>query len=207
MRLPGLTGSLATWRKKTRSPDDFWQQAGPYEGLLYSAAFQYTGNRFDAEDLVQETFLAAFRNRHQLRDRRKIKGWLVVILRNTFLKRAEKRDMQPEQAYDDRIDYDYVDNLAMAAAREDALQALERKITAENLHAQLNRISEPYRSVLILYYLKEFSYQEIADMLEIPLGTVMSRLARGKQRLKIAFIRNATRTAGRDKVIPLTRKG
>ena len=207
MELPGFPGSLATWKKNRLSSEEFWQEAGPYEGLLYSAAFQYTGNRFDAEDLVQETFLAAFRHRHKLRDRGKIKGWLVVILRNTFLKRAGRRDMHPEQTYDDQRDYDYADSLAMVADRADVLQALERKATAENLHQQLNRLPEPYRSVMILYYLKEFSYQEIADMLEIPLGTVMSRLARAKQRLKTAFIRKAAQSTARHKVIPLTRKG
>ncbi len=207
MELPGFPGSLATWKKNRLSSEEFWQEAGPYEGLLYSAAFQYTGNRFDAEDLVQETFLAAFRNRHQLRDHRKIKRWLFVILRNHFLKGAGRRNARPEQEYDDQAEYDYVDSLAMVAARDDALKTLERKVTADNLHRQLNLLPEPYRSVLIFYYLKEFTYQEIADMLEIPLGTVMSRLARGKQRLKAAFIRKAAQTAARDKVIPLSRKG
>ena len=207
MRRPGFAGTNTARKRQAINADDFWQQAGRYEGLLYSAAFQYTGSRFDAEDLVQETFLAAFRNRHQLRDHSKLKSWLVVILRNIFLKRAGRRDTHPEQTYDDRHDYDYVDSLTMVAAREDALQVLVRKATAENLHQQLNRLPEPYRSVLILYYLKEFSYQEIADMLEIPLGTVMSRLARGKQRLKSAFIRKAAQTTARHKVIPLTRKG
>ncbi|MDJ0854484.1 MAG: sigma-70 family RNA polymerase sigma factor [Desulfobacterales bacterium] len=207
MRLPGFTGALTTWKKKRLRSDDFWQQAGRYEKLLFSVAFQHTGNRFDAEDLVQEAFLAAFRSRHQLKDRHKMKPWLTVILRNAFLKRAGRSDMRPEQAYDEQVDYDYIDALAMTAAQEDALKALERKATAENLHQQLDRLPESYRSVLILYYLQEFSYQEIADMLEIPLGTVMSRLARGKQRLKTAFIRQTAQTATRKKVIPLTRKG
>ncbi len=207
MRWPGFAGSNAARKKHALKEDDFWQQAGRYEGLLYSAAFHYTGSRFDAEDLVQETFLGAFRNRHQLREPRKIKRWLFVILRNNFLKRAGHRQARPELEYDDQVEYDYIDSLAMVAARDDALQTLERKVTADNVHQQLRQLPEPYRSVVILYYLKEFTYQEIAAILEIPLGTVMSRLARGKKRLKTAFIRKAALAAAHEKVIPLTRKG
>jgi RNA polymerase sigma-70 factor (ECF subfamily) len=185
--------------------DDFWQRAGQLEGLLHRAAFQYTGNRFDAEDLVQETLLAAFSRLHQLRDPRKLKRWLFVILRNRFLKRVRRTAPAREQSYDDGLEY--LDALGRLAAHEDAHQVLERKTTAENVHRWLHALPEPYQSVLILYYLKEFSYQEIADMLEIPLGTVMSRLSRGKRRLKTAIMKNALRDRARGKLIPLARKG
>lgn len=207
MKLPDFTAPFTYRKGRKRREEDFWQHAGGHERLLYKAAFQYTGNRFDAEDLVQETFLAAFRNRHQLKNHRKIKSWLFVILRNNFLKRAGRQRAGPDREYDDRIEYDYIDALEIFAAREDAHQTLERKATAENVHQRLNALPEPYQSVLILYYLKEFSYQEIADMLEIPLGTVMSRLSRGKQRLKTALIRNAPRARASKNVIPLVRKG
>ncbi len=207
MKLPGFVGPLAYWKKPVLDDENFWQNAAQYERMLYKAAFQYTGNRFDAEDLVQETFLAAFRSLHQLRDRLKLKGWLFVILRNNFLKRVGGRHTGPDQAYDDRIDYDYVEQLEILAAREDALEILERKNTAQEIHQRLKTLPEHYRSVLILYYLKEFSYQEIADMLEIPLGTVMSRLSRGKQRLKSAVLKHAGPVERSKKVIPLKRKG
>ena len=206
MKLPGFAAKIIP-RAKGLSPEDFWQDAARYEGMLYRAAFQYAGSRFDAEDLVQETFLSAFRNLHQLRDRNKLKGWLFVILRNHFLKRTGRRRGDADQEYDDRMDYDYIGHLEIFAARENALQALERKATAEEVHQQLKILPERYRSVLILYYLQEFSYQEIADMLEIPLGTVMSRLSRGKQRLKSAMLKNAARIDVSKKVIPLNRRG
>ncbi len=206
MKLSDFAAGLLP-RQKTSSPEDFWQDAARCERMLYKAAFQYTGSHFDAEDLVQETFLAAFRSRHQLKDRRKFKRWLFVILRNHFLKRVGRRRGGPEQEYDDRIDYDYIDHLETFAARENALQALERKATATEVHQQLKRLPERYRSVLILYYLQEFSYQEIADMLAIPLGTVMSRLSRGKQRLKTAMIRHTDHAAVVRKIIPLSPKG
>ncbi len=208
MKLPDFAGSFGIRKKKGAQTDAFWQQAGRHEGLLYRAAFQYTGNRFDAEDLVQETYLAAFRNRYQLRDPRKIKSWLFVILRNKFLKWAGRRHPGSEQEYDEQTDDDFIDRLEIFAARDDALRTLERKATAENVHQRLKALPESYRTVLILFYLKEFSYQEIADMLEIPIGTVMSRLARGKQRLKKAFMQDAARADSRSKkVIPLARKG
>ena len=112
-----------------------------------------------------------------------------------------------DQAYDDRMDYDYIGHLEIFAARENALQTLVRKTTADEIHHDLKSLSERYRSVLILYYLQDFSYQEIADMLEIPLGTVMSRLSRGKQRLKSAMLKSAARSDASKKVIPLNRRG
>ena len=206
MKLSGIAAKILP-RSGTLSQEDFWQDAGRYQRILYRAAFQYTGNRFDAEDLVQETFLAALRSRQQLRERHKLKPWLFVILRNNFLKRVRRRRGGPDQEYDDGIDYDYIDHLENFTARENALQTLERKTTAVEVHQRLKILPERYRSVLILYYLKEFSYQEIADILEIPLGTVMSRLARGKQRLKTAMIKHTDRGRDFKKVIPLTRKG
>ena len=206
MKLSGIAAKILP-RSGTLSQEDFWQDAARYQRILYRAAFQYTGNRFDAEDLVQETFLAALRSRQQLRERHKLKPWLFVILRNNFLKRVRRRRGGPDQEYDDGIDYDYIDHLENFAARENALQTLERKTTAVEVHQRLKILPERYRSVLILYYLKEFSYQEIADILEIPLGTVMSRLARGKQRLKTAMIKHTDRGRDLKKVIPLTRKG
>lgn len=157
------------------------------------------------DEHVCQTAVGAY-HRHQLKDRFKLKPWLFVILRNHFLKRAGRRRGGPDQEYDDRIDYDYIDHLETFAARENALQALERKATADEVHQHLKLLPERYRSVLILYFLQEFSYQEIADMLEIPLGTVMSRLSRGKQRLKTAMMRQADRAEVIRKVIPLKRK-
>ncbi len=206
MKLSGIAAKILP-RSGKLSQEDFWQDAARYQRILYRAAFQYTGNRFDAEDLVQETFLAALGSRHQLRDRHKLKPWLFVILRNNFLKRNRRQRGGPDQEYDDGMDYDYIDHLENFAARENALQTLERKTTAVEVHQRLKILPERYRSVLILYYLKEFSYQEIADILEIPLGTVMSRLARGKQRLKTAMIKHTGRGRDFKKVIPLTRKG
>ncbi len=206
MKLPRIATKMLP-RSKALSPDDFWREAARYEHILYRAAFQYTGSRFDAEDLVQETFLAALRSRHQLRERLKLKAWLFVILRNHFLKRNRRRRGGPDQEYDDGIDYEYIDQLEIFAARENALQTLERKTTADEVHQRLKMLPERYRSVLIFYYLKEFSYREIADILEIPLGTVMSRLARGKQRLKTAMLKHSDRAAVGEKVIPLSRKG
>jgi RNA polymerase sigma-70 factor (ECF subfamily) len=159
--------------------------------MLYRAAFQYSGNRFDAEDFVQETFLAAYKHRYQLKDRRHIKSWLFVILRNHFRKRFQRRKTEAEKAYDDAIDY--ADALSAFSNCEDVHHALERRSTADNVQRCLQTLPEHYQTALILYYLEEFSYQEIADILNIPLGTVMSRLSRGKGRLKSALLRETFR--------------
>ncbi len=204
MTLPGLIKRLSG-NTSGLSEDDFWHQAGRCEQMLYRAAIHYSGNRFDAEDLVQETFMAGFRNRHQLKDRRKMKSWLFVILRNRFLKRAQHQTAAAEETYNDAVDY--IDALEEFAQREDVLQILERRSTAENVNRWLKTLPERYQSVLILYYLKEFSYQEIADILEIPMGTVMSRISRGKQRFKSAMMREASRARTSGNVISMARKG
>ena len=151
----------------------------PHLEFLFNLALKYTGKKYDAEDIVQETMYSAYRNFHQLRDEGKCRQWLFAILRTTFLK--EKRSSIRRPMLDDGSGYlkyltdESADSLA---------SLLEKKMDREDVQYVLDRLTEKHKSPIILYYMEDMTYQEIADFLEIPIGTVMSRLARAKQQMK-----------------------
>jgi RNA polymerase sigma-70 factor (ECF subfamily) len=152
----------------------------PYLDFIYRSAYRFCGNRYDAEDLSQETFRTAFEKFDQLRDTRKIKSWLFIILRNAYFKKIEK-----EKRYSD-VDID----VATYNSREvkNAGRDYFDKILDGELQLALDNLAEKYKTPVILSYIGGYSYQEIADMLHIPIGTVMSRIARGKMFLKKEII-------------------
>ena len=102
---------------------------------------------------------------------------------------------------------DYLSQLESVSLRHDLASAYERKIEAESVQSILNTLPEKYKTVLILYYLEDSSYQEIADALAVPVGTVMSRLSRAKQMMKKSLLRSAINQPQRNKVVQLHRKG
>lgn len=150
--------------------DDLIQQHHP---LLYRYAYRLSGSAEDAEDLTQQTYLIACETLHQLRDPQAAKSWLCTILRRAFLKlRKTHHELLPLE-----------DTTEPAQPRNPA------DFDEEILQQTLGELPEEYRSAVILYYFHELSYKEIAQALEIPLGTVMSRLSRGKSLLKLGLSR------------------
>jgi RNA polymerase sigma-70 factor (ECF subfamily) len=136
---------------------------------VYGYAYRLTGNASDAEDLCQQTFLIAQRKLHQVRDRAKADRWLLSIVRTCFLKsRRRKRPLTGiELAVDEIPD-----------------RATESPIDGEQLQAALNALPDEFRVVVTMFYFDCCSYKEIASELGLPIGTVMSRLARAKGRLR-----------------------
>jgi RNA polymerase sigma-70 factor (ECF subfamily) len=142
-----------------------------YESL-YRYAYRLVGNSSDAADLTQSTFSKALGRLKQLREPEKARGWLYQILRNEFLhsKRSERRHpVTPLDAVGD-----------LAQDLPDELPAID----SAELQAALNDLEESFRTPLILYYFEEFSYRDIAEHMDLPIGTVMSRLARAKNYLR-----------------------
>jgi RNA polymerase sigma-70 factor (ECF subfamily) len=140
--------------------------------LLYRYAYRLSGNASDAEDLVQETFGKAMRKMEQLRNPERVKPWLYRILRNLYLHRV--RDEKRRRVVP-------MESLGELPAREDAEVPA---IDPQRLQAALDDLDETFRSPLILFYFEGFSYREIAEQMDLPIGTVMSRLARAKSYLK-----------------------
>src|SRR5581483_3572020 len=149
-----------------------------YYQALYSYAFRLTGAAADAEDLTQESFCKAQLCHDQLREPAKAKAWLFRILRNLYLHR-----LRSERSQGDRI---YIDPDALP---EEPSKPLDH-VDEEALQHLLEDLPEVFRTPLILYYFEDFSYREIAEQMELPIGTVMSRLARAKAHLRIHLERN-----------------
>jgi RNA polymerase sigma-70 factor (ECF subfamily) len=142
-----------------------------YEAL-YRYAYRLTGSAADAEDLTQEAFGKALARLGQLREPDRAKGWLFRILRNLYLHKV--RDEKRRRV----VPLDAVGDLPGRAADEPPA------IDAAQLQQALDELEEGFRTPLILFYFEEFSYRDIAEQMELPIGTVMSRLARAKAYLR-----------------------
>ncbi len=141
---------------------------------VFRYAYRLTGNATAAEDVAQEVFLRAFRNLHQLRDVGAAKGWLLVITRNEFARWCKKYAPKP--------------SLEMVEAPEVPEEPDSVAVDREEwVQQSLEQLPLDYRTVVVMFYFEQLSYAEIAQQLEIPLGTVMSRLNRGKSHLKKAL--------------------
>jgi len=152
------------------SPPPVERLVEEHSASLYRYAYRLTGSSADAEDLTQEAFLKAQQNLAQLRDAERARPWLFSILRNAYLHRARaERHCVPLDAAGD-----------LAEPMPEPLPDID----PEQLQAALNELSDVYRIPLILFYFEGFGYREIAEQMELPIGTVMSRLARAKAHLR-----------------------
>jgi RNA polymerase sigma-70 factor (ECF subfamily) len=190
--------------RKKHQREVFWNLVQGQTRFLYNVAFKYTGNRSDAEDLVQETLYTAYNKFHQLRDNQKLKSWMFTILRNHFLKWQRKKP--PVQINEFEDGNDYLSQLESFSMQQDVASVYERKEEAETIQSILDTLPEKYKTVLIFYYMEDSSYQEIAEMLDVPIGTVMSRLSRARQILKKALLRSMINESPPEKVIQLNLK-
>ncbi len=172
--------------KKDALRKEFKQHAYPHMKLLYNVALKYCGNVFDAEDIVQETYMMAFHKFHQLRDKSKCKPWLLKILRNNFLKSYHKNKAQKKLS-----EADYVEFLKSSLAQDDAEHILSRVSGRQAVLDALDQLPDKYKEILTLYYMNDLLYKEIAQTLDIPIGTVMSRLTRAREGLKTILVKQA----------------
>ena len=163
----------------------FAEQAIPLIDQLFGAALGMTRNRADAEDLVQETFMKAYTKFHQYQQGTNIKAWLYRILTNTYLTHYRKAQRSPKRSGGEEVE-DW--QLAAASHDEKGLVSAEAEaldnIPSSQLRTALESLSEDQRVVVLLSDVEGFAYKEIADMLDIPIGTVMSRLHRGRKNLR-----------------------
>ena len=139
---------------------------------LYRFGFSLTRSEADAADLTQQTFYIWARKGHQLRTPANVKGWLFTTLHREFLQSRRR-----QERLSDRLLTDMVDEVAVVSA--DTISGMDARTMLEFLA----KIDQSYQAPLLLYYMENLSYKEIADVLEIPLGTVQSRIARGKMHL------------------------
>jgi len=167
----------------------FEATALPYLDQLYSAALRMTRNPADAQDLVQETFVKAFAAFHQFEEGTNLKAWLYRILTNTYINIYRKRQREPQQTMTDEID-DWSLAKAMghtsAGLRSAETEALDH-LPDSAVKDALAGLPEDFRLAVYLADVEGFSYKEIADIMGTPIGTVMSRLHRGRKALQKAL--------------------
>jgi RNA polymerase sigma-70 factor (ECF subfamily) len=152
---------------------DFDNLVSRYYGPLYQFAFSLTRTEADACDLTQQTFYIWAAKGHQLRDLSKVKTWLFTTLHREFLNMRRKIVRFPHLELGE-MEHE------LPAVSPDAVSALD----AARVVALLGQVGEPYHSALTLFYMEDCSYKEIADILDIPLGTVQSRISRGMSQLQ-----------------------
>jgi len=176
-------------RSESVSPDElesrFETEALPLLPGLYSAAYRLTRNAADAEDLVQETFLRAYRGFHQFEQGTNIKAWLYRILMNTFINEYRKKQRQPQTVSEDEVpDWYLYSKMAESGAEPSAETSVIESLPDEEVQEALSSLPEQFRMAVLLADVEGFSYKEIADIMGVPNGTVMSRLHRGRKALE-----------------------
>ena len=181
----------------------FADQAMVHADGLYSAAMRMTRNASDAEDLVQEVFLRAYRGFDRFEQGTNIRAWLYRILTNTFINSYRAKQRRPEESdlgeVEDLYLYRRLGGLEAASRGRSAEDELMDLVTDSEVKDALEALPEQFRMAVLLADVEGFSYKEIAEILDIPIGTVMSRLHRGRKAMEktlwdFASVRGLTAT-------------
>jgi len=170
---------------------DFERDAMPFAPQLYSAALRMTRNPADAEDVVQETFLKAYRAYATFEAGTNLKAWLYRILTNTYINRYRKKKRRPTEVELDEVEDLYLYKKIGGAARGDVAPSAEEEVLETfvdaDVKAAVEALPDNFRMPVLLADVEGFSYKEIADIMDVPIGTVMSRLHRGRKALQQAL--------------------
>lgn len=163
---------------------DFDEEAMPHMNLLRNYAYKITGNQLDADDLLQETYLRAFRFFDKFEKGTNCKAWLFRIMKNLFINKYRKNQKEPG-----KVDYEEIENFFdnIRSEKIDSTDLQEKvfsNLLDDDLTHALNSLQDDFKTVVILCDLEGLSYEEIADFIQCPIGTVRSRLHRGRKMLQ-----------------------
>lgn len=180
--IPVLLAILS--RSTRRKQEEFQKEALPHMDILYNYALRTTGNEDDARDLLQETFLKAYRFWDKYEKGTNIRAWLFRIMKNSYINRYRKETKEP-----DKVDYGDIENFYNTIRAEytdanDLQEKLFGNLLGDEVSAALQELPEDFRTVVILADIEGLTYEEIAEFIERPIGTVRSRLHRGRKLLQ-----------------------
>jgi len=159
---------------------EFEDTALPYMDEIYKAALRMTKDETDAEDLVQDTFLRAYRFFDRFERGTCMKAWLLKILKNTFINRFNKQAKKPEHVDFDQLKFGEEE----PTSTDDPEQEIMCKVFDDELMIAINALPKEFGTVILLSDIEGFSYRETAKIIQCPIGTVMSRLHRGRKLLR-----------------------
>lgn len=176
-------GLVVPDEKQRQLYEDFEREAVPHMDALYNFALKMTGDSDEADDLVQETYLKAFRFFDKFEKGTNCKAWLFRIMKNTYINKYRKETKEP-----DKVDYEEVENYYENVKPSSTDSAhLEKDIydnlLDDELSEAINSLPEDFKTVVILCDIEGFTYEEIADFIDVPVGTVRSRLHRARKML------------------------
>ena len=181
--IPGVIAAVVS-RTTQRKQDDFQKEALPHMDILYNYALRTTGNEDDARDLLQETYLKAYRFWDKYEKGTNIRAWLFRIMKNSYINRYRKESKEP-----DKVDYGDVENFYNSIRAEytdtnDLQEKLFGNLLGDEVAKALESLPEDFRTVVILCDIEGLTYEEIAEFIDRPIGTVRSRLHRGRKLLQ-----------------------
>ena len=185
-----IPAGKASDRTAGAGQDSFAQEALSFVDALYGTALRLTRRPADAEDLVQDTYLKAFRAANQFQRGTNLKAWLFTILHNTFRNMRRHDGRNPVDVNSETVEQ----AVDLGGHEQSPEQILTRATLDADLQAALDALPDAFRQAVWLRDVEEFTYAEIASMLEIPIGTVMSRISRGRRMLydRLAKTRGTT---------------
>jgi RNA polymerase sigma-70 factor (ECF subfamily) len=175
--------------KKKTLREEFERVALPHLSHLYTAAFYLTKDKAEAEDLVQETYLRAFRFFDKFEPGTNCKAWLLSILRNLFINRYRQKRQRPEMVDWEKIDEAYESILEHheRAEKGSPEEIFFSQLMDHEVEQALKELPEEFRTAIILVDIEELSYEEAAKVMECAIGTIRSRVSRGRRMLQVAL--------------------
>lgn len=184
---------VLTKRPTDPAREEFEREALAHLDALYGAAMRLTRSPADAEDLVQDAFVKAYRFSHRFEPGTNMKAWLFRILTNTFINkyRRKTRERQVLEGKDAEPVGDGVMSRAAMRTLTDPVAEAHRRIITSEIQAALDTLPEDYRLMIILADVEELSYKEISDVVGCPIGTVMSRLHRARKKMQKRLVAQA----------------
>lgn len=177
--------------EEVQKQEDFEDEIIPQLDAMYNFALRLTSDPSDAEDLVQDTIVKAFRFFNSYEKGTNAKAWLFRILKNSYINNYRKKSKQPNQVDYDEVATFYETIRAERTDTSDLEDKMFRDLIDDDISNALDELPEDFRTVVLLCDIEGFTYEEIANMLDVPIGTIRSRLHRGRNLLKAELLEYA----------------